>query len=228
MNFTKEKNILLILTMLIYIPFAEAQSIINVFQQEKSIKIQYDNGNTKEVVLVGNASLLGYSRSQNLIMYEHTIQKSKTAQQEGSMSHDQVAVHAYNPVNGKDSILFTTCHDGAGGTRPAYANSNIYPFETICGFNSPAISPDGERLYFESSAWTVCPAVHYYNLKTRQLVFFKAGWLQNVSQAGIEVQITAVEWKNNQGQVESRGRYTQYCLFDASGNLIRTLSEKEF
>lgn len=228
MNFTKKKNILLILTMLIYIPFAEAQSIINVFQQEKSIKIQYDNGNTKEVVLVGNASLLGYSRSQNLIMYEHTIQKSKTAQQEGSMSYDQVTVHAYNPVSGKDSILFTTCLDGSGGTRPAYANSNIYPFETLCGFYSPILSPDGERLYFESSAWTVCPAVHYYNLKTRQLVFFKAGWLQNVSLAGVEVQITAVEWKNNQGQVESRGRYTQYCLFDASGNLIRALSEKEF
>jgi dipeptidyl aminopeptidase/acylaminoacyl peptidase len=222
------KSFLPILSLLLCLSTADAQAIVNVFQQDKSIKIQYDNGNTKEIVLVGDASLVGYSRTRNLIIYESPVQKSKTAHEEGSISHDQVAVRCYNPGSGQDSLLFTTCHDGSGGTRPAYANSSIYPFETICGFYSPTISPDGERLYFESSAWTVSNAVHYYNLKTRQLVFFKAGWLQKVTTAGVEVQITSIEIRNNQGNVESRGRYTQYCLFDVNGNLIRELSEKEF
>jgi hypothetical protein len=222
------KYILSFLTLALAGLHVSGQSIVNVYQQDKSIKIQYDNGNIKEIIPAGNASLIGHSRSQNLILYTNVTKKSMTAGQEGSESYDQVSVHAYNPTVGKDSILFTTCLDGIGGTRPPYANSSIYPFETLCGFFSPTLSPDGDRLYFETSAWSVSNAVHYYNLKTRQLTFFKAGWLQKVNQAGVEIQITAIEWKNNQGQPESRGRYTQYCLFDTSGNLIRELSEKEF
>ena len=34
--------------------------------------------------------------------------------------------------------------------------------------------------------------------------------------------------KNNQGQIESKGRYTQNCLFDLNGNLIKEISAKEF
>jgi hypothetical protein len=204
------------------------QSIVNVFQQDNNIKIQYDNGNIKEIIIAGNGDLIGFSRSQNLILYSHISLKSPNAGQEGAGSHDQISIHGYNPSLSKDSILFTTCLDGTGGTRPPYANSSIYPFETLCGFFSPTLSPDGDRLYFETSAWTVSNAVHYYNLQSRKLIFFKAGWLQRVSQAGVEMQITAIEWKNNQGVVESRGRYTQYCLYDIHGNLIRELSEREY
>ena len=76
--------------------------------------------------------------------------------------------------------------------------------------------------------WATCPAIHYYSLKYNKLVFYKAGWLQKVTKEGVEVQVTGIEYKTNKGKPESKGRYTQTCLFDANGNLIKALTAKEF
>ena len=90
------------------------------------------------------------------------------------------------------------------------------------------LTKDGERFYFQSDGWTTCPAIHYYNIKEKKLVFFKAGWLQKLEDNGVEVQVTGIEWVNNQGKKESKGRYTQTCLFDTNGSLIKELTQKEF
>lgn len=90
----------------------------------------------------------------------------------------------------------------------------------MCGFESPILTKDEESLFFQTDGWAVSPAIHYYNFKTHKLIFFYAGWLQKVTSEGVEVLITGIE--NNQG------RYTQSCLFDMNGKLIKKLSEKEF
>lgn len=208
--------------------FCDAQNLVNAFAREGKVFVQYDNGSTKEIVSVGTNSIVAFSRNKNFVIYQRVEQKSKTQGQEGEESYDQLSIRFFNLTSSKETILFTTCLDGRGGTKPDYANSSIYPNNNLCGLESALLSNDGGRLFFQTSGWTTCPAIHYYNLKTNKLVFYKAGWLQKVTAAGVEVQITGIDTKNNQGKIESNGRYTQNCLFDVNGTLIKELTEKEF
>ena len=205
-----------------------AQMLINAFTKDGKIFVQYENGSSKEIVSKGDNSVIAYTKTKNFVVYQRVIKKSKTEGNEGEESYDQLSIRVFNLITKKDTAIFTTCLDGLGGTKPDYANSSIYPNNNLCNFESPSLTNNGERLYFQTNGWTVYSAIHYYNFKTNKLVFFKAGWLQKVTAKGIEVQITGIETKNNQGQIESKGRYTQNCLFDLNGNLIKELSAKEF
>ncbi len=222
----KEIAIFIIMNMLSHASFG--QNLVNAFTQNGKIIIQNDKGATREIVSTGNNSVLAYSRIKNIVIYSTLKHESNTRGEEGVDSHDQYSIQSYNIITNKNTTLFTTCLDGIGGTMPDYANSSIYPNDNLCGMEMAMLSSDGERLYFQTSGWTSCPAIHYFNLKDSKLVFFKAGWLQNVTKDGVEIQITGIETKNNQGRIESKGRYTQYCLFDLNGNLIKELSPKEF
>lgn len=222
-----KKAISNIVAILLLASCSNAQNPVNAFTKEGKVFVQYDNGNSKEIVSVGENSVVAFSRNKNFVIYERVEQKSK-AKGKGEESYDQLSIHFFNLASNKDAVLFTTCLDGVGGTKPDYANSSIYPNNNLCGLQSAMLTKDGEKLFFQTDGWAVCPAIHYYNLKTRKLVFYKAGWLQKVTNNGIEVYITGIETKNNHGKIESKGRYTQYCLFDVNGNLIKALSAKEF
>ena len=218
----------IILSLFLFTNLSIGQKLVNAFTKNGKILVQFDNGTTKQIVSVGENTVVGFSQKKNVIIYSRIEKKSKTKRREGEESFDQLTVRSFNLSSNKDAILFTTCLDGVGGTKPDYAHSSIYPNDNLCGFQSANLSSDGERLYFQTDGWATCPAIHYYSLKDNKLVFYKAGWLQKVTKAGIEVQITGIEFKNNQGKTESNGRYTQYCLFDTNGNLIKALSAKEF
>jgi hypothetical protein len=223
-----KKVIVSIVATILFVNLCNAQTLVNTFAKDGKIFVQYDNGSSKEIVSKGDNSVVAFSRAKNFVVYQRVDRKSKTQGKEGEESYDQFSICFFNLTANKDTILFTTCLDGVGGTKPDYANSSIYPNNNLCGLESPILTKDGEKLFFQTDGWAVCPAIHYYNFKTHKLVFFKAGWLQKVTAEGIEVQITSIESKNNQGQMVSKGRFTQYCLFDVNGNLIKELSEKEF
>ena len=217
-----KKVILSLVLALLFINLAKAQTIINVFAKEGKIFVKYNNGKSKEIVSTGYNTEIAFSKVKNFVVYQRIERKSKTKEEEGQESYDQLSIRLFNLKTNKDTVLFTTCLDGIGGTQPGYANSKIYPNNNLCGIESPMLSKDGERLYFQTAGWATCPAIHYYNLNTRQLVFFKAGWLQKVTAAGIQIEITGIDSENQ------KGRFTQNCLFDVNGNLIKELSEKEF
>ncbi|MFZ4546132.1 MAG: hypothetical protein ACOYN4_01785 [Bacteroidales bacterium] len=208
--------------------FTIAQNLVNAFAKEGKVFVQYDNGTYKQIVSEGKNIVVAFSRNKNFVIYQRIEHDSRTLGQEGMESYPQLSIRLFNVLSGKESILLTTCLDGDGGTEPFYGNSDVYPNKNLCGFESAVLSTDGDRLYFQTSGWQTCPAIHYYNLKDNNVVFFMAGWLQSITLEGIEVQITGIETKNNGGNVESKGRYTQYCLFDADGNFVKELSAKEF
>jgi hypothetical protein len=223
-----KKVIVSIVVTILFVNFCNSQSLVNAFNKDGKIFVQYNNGRSKEIVSTGDNSVVAFSRAKNFVVYQRVDKKSKTKGKEGEESYNQLSIHFFNLTSSKDTVLFTTCLDGTGGTIPGYANSIIYPNNNLCDLKSPILTKDGERLFFQTDGWAVCPAIHYYNFKTNKLVFFKAGWLQKVTAEGVEVEITGIESKNNQGQIESKGRFTQYCLFDVNGKLIKELSEKEF
>lgn len=222
------KVIVSIVATILFVNLCNSQTLVNAFAKNGKIFVQYDNGSSKEIVSTGDNSVVAFSRTKNFVVYQRVDKKSKTEGIEGEESYDQLSFHFFNLTLSKNTVLFTTCLDGTGGTKPDYANSSIYPNNNLCGIESPTLTKNGERLFFQTVGWAVCPAIHYYNFKTHKLVFYKAGWLQKVTAEGVEVQITGIDYKNNQGQIESNGRFTQYCLFDLNGNLIKELSEKEF
>ncbi len=206
-----------------------SSNLVNAFAEDGKIIVQYDNGTSKEIALKDN-TFTGFSRANNIIIYYRIVQKSKIRMKdpEGG-GHDQFSVFSFNPTTNEEKILFTTCLDYEdGGTKLDYANSEDYPFDCLYGLERGIVSPDGERLYFQTYAWATCSAIHYYNFKACKLVFFRAGCLENVTAEGIEVVTTGIEmYENNQGEMESKGRYLQNCLFDTNVNLMKELSPKK-
>lgn len=226
----KQQNIILTLLISILsfgISFGQ-QKIVNAYTQDGKVTVQFDNGNTKEIVTSGSNEVVAFSKTKNFIVYKSLVQNSKTTGTEDVESLDQYSFNIFYLSTNKSTILFTTCLDGIGGTKPSYANSSIYPNINFCNIEYVFLTNDGSKLFFQSDGWTTCPAIHYYNLKENKLVFYKAGWLQKIESNGVEVQITGVETSNNQGQIESKGRYVQTCLFDFNGILIKELTKKEF
>ncbi len=219
------KTILNFLIAILFVNLCNAQNLANAFAKDGKIFISYDNNNTKKIVSTGNNSVIAFSRAKNFVLYKRIEQYSKTKGEEGGESSDQLSICVFTIKSNKETVLFTTCLDGVGGTQPDYAHSNIYPNNNLCGFELPMLTTDGERLFFQTDGWAVCPAIHYYNFKTNKLVFYKAGWLQKVTAEGVKVKVTGFESKNNQ---EYKGRYTQNCLFDINGKLIKKLTPKEF
>lgn len=218
---------LILLFSMIIITNSKGQNLVNVYSSDGKVFVLYDNGKSKEIASSGENSVVTFSRKKNLVIYKRLEHKSKT-NEEGVESFDQYSVYAYDLNINQSRVLFMTCLDGFGGTKPDYAGSSIYPIDNLCGFSSAILSDDGERLYFETQVWAVCPAIHYYNLKENALVYFKAGWLQKVTEKGVEIQVTGIDVQKDRGEVSSGGRYTQYCLFDKQGGLIKELSPKEF
>jgi hypothetical protein len=206
---------------------ANSQEISNVFAKSGKIFIQYSNGISKEIVSIGNNSILEIPKSKKFVIYKRLEKATAHPGQEGGLSFDQVSIHSFDLVANRDKLLFTTCIDGDGGTIPDYANSDIYPFDNLCGLENTLLSPDGKLLFFQTNAWVVCPAVHIYNLETNKIIFFKAGWLNKITSEGIEVGVTGIDYENKGGSFESKGRYTQICLFNFNGDLIREITPKE-
>lgn len=205
-----------------------SQVLANAYSKNGKIHVLFENGDSREIVSSGDNMVVTFSRSKNFVVYTRLENKSAGRGLEGVEPNDQLSFWLYDIRTGANKLLFTTCLDGEGGTTPDYGNSSIFPMPNLCGINSVMLSPDESRLFFQTEGWATSPAVHYYNLKTHKLVFFKAGWLQKITSEGIEVQIVGADFKSNQGHTIGGKRFFQYCLFDSNGILIKELSPKEY
>ncbi|MFY8019876.1 MAG: hypothetical protein ACOVP1_01715 [Bacteroidia bacterium] len=222
------KNSYLITILLLLSNFVFAQPFKKAIEKNGKILISLNSGKSIEIKSKGPMHLLDYSAKHHLIIFSRTEQLSKTKDQEGVPSIDQISVYSYNSISKTETKLFTGCLDGEGGTFPSYGESTEFPFKSLCNIDKVKISQDGSMMYFQTDAWKVCPAVHAYHFKDKTLSFFHAGWLEKVSMSGIEITITGIETKEVNGKKESSGRYTQLCLFNKHGVLLKPLQEKEF
>ncbi len=222
------KNSILLFFFLFSVNLIFAQPFKKAFEKNGKILITLNTGKSIEIRSKGPMKLLDYSAKHHLIIYSKTEQLSKTKDQEGVTSIDQISVYSYNSISKTETKLFTGCLDGEGGTELNYGQSSEFPFKSLCNIERVTISKDGSVMYFQTDAWKVCPAVHVYHFKDKTLSFFHAGWLEKVSMSGIEITITGIDMVEVNGKQESNGRFTQLCLFNRHGVLLKPLQEKEF
>lgn len=202
---------------------SSAQKLVQAYEKGGAVMAKLQDGKIRNIANGKDVHLIGYSTSKNLVIYEKLEQRSKAAK--GDEGHDQYSIRCFYIATNTEKLLFTTCLDFEGGTKPLYAGSKNYPFDYLCGFDTGMIAKDGELLYFQTDGWTVSPAVHCYNLIDNKLTFFRDGWLTKATKEGVEIQVTGIEYDK---KGESKGRYVQKQLYDFKGKLIKNLSEKEF
>ncbi len=216
-------RVILLLLVLFCFNNLSAQKLIEAYEKGGTIVAKMEGGKIKNVAKGNDVNLIGYSISKNLLVYKKLEQSSKTDEIEDS--HDQYSLRCFNFTTNAEKLLFTTCLDMDGGTKPSYAGSEDYPFDYLCGFDTGILAKDGTLLYFQTDAWTVSPAIHCYDLTNSKLTFFYAGWLKKATRDGVEIVITGLDREKN-GQ--SKGRYVQRRLYDFNGKLIKNLTGKEF
>lgn len=149
------------------------------------------------------------------IIYQKIITKSEpipTGDVDYLHTPDQHAVYWQSTDNKPDKMLFITCLDSEGGTPIDYAMSEKFPFPALCQLEAAMLDKQNRRLYFQTAAWTVSPAVHYYNFADEKIYFFKDGWLESISSAGVEISRAIL--------TEHNGRQIFTNFFDKDGNKI--------
>lgn len=197
-----------------------------VFEKDGDIFIQFEDGSAQLAKLRntdGNSVTWGrlgnepitLSSDKSFLIYKGLSEKILFAE-EGSEFRDQYIVCKYDIKKEKSKTLFMTSFNRVDGTKVTNAEIKQLPYNVIIGIYNEMLSPDNERLYFNSEELGVSYAVHYYDFKADKVFFFGAGDLIGVTTAGILINTTGID----------NGRYWQKKLFDKDGNVVKEY-EKE-
>jgi hypothetical protein len=205
-----------------------AQKPERIVQRNDTYFILYDNKVEKEILQGKGNSVIYYSKKNQYVLYKKLIKKSVLMNKEDGKedASDMYSIYLFNMLNNKTIEVFKSCFDGNDGTKPSYANSDSYPFNAICNPDNFMLSPDEEVIYFNSKAWSVSYAIHYFNIKDLKLKFFHSGSLVKVDNTGVIIEITDVETVKENGELVSKGRYWQNCLYSFDGKFIKYIGEK--
>lgn len=207
---------------------SNAQKPERIVQRSDTYFIQYDNNVEKEIIQGKGNGVIYYSKKNQYVLYKKLIKKSVLITNENSREDaaDMYAYYFFSILNNKTVQIFTSCFDGAEGSKLSYSNSEIYPFNSICNPDNFMLSPDENIIYFNSKAWSVSNAIHYFNINDFKLKFFHSGSLIKVDNNGVTIEITDVETVKENGELVSKGRYWQNCLYDFNGKFIKNVGEK--
>jgi hypothetical protein len=190
------------------------------FTKEGNLFIQFDNSEIIQITFKGQDSDASMASNRKFIVFLRTV-KNPDAKEEGEQLIDETSIILYNLENSKEQILVQGCKfDGEGSSKISYSDSEGYPFTGLCNIQKPILSPDNERIYFETTAWTVSAAIHFCSIPTGMISFFHAGSLNEVLPNG-NLSINVTETRKN------KGRYYQDWLFDSKGKAIKALGKKE-
>ncbi len=213
--------IVLLITFLLLNLNSKAQSITKTYLKNGNVYAQYDNADTRQITTKGIDSQPVLSNDKKFVIYLRTIKNTKEPE-EGEEFIEETRIVKYDFSTSIEKILVQGCKsDGTGSSTLSYADSDQYPFSGICNITNIQLSPDGHRVYFQTSAWTVSNAIHYCFIPNGKIAFFSSGNLKGIDNDGnLVISSTGIE--------QGKGRYTQDWLFDKDGNELKAVSEKEF
>lgn len=222
-----KKNVLFI-TLFLFFGVANAQKLVKLIQKNDAYFVEYDNKVQKEIIQGKGNSVIYYSKKNQYVLYKKLIKKSVLMNKEDGREDaaDMYSIYIFNILNNKTIEVFKSCLDGNDGTKPSYANSKIYPFNSICNPDNFMLSPDENIIFFNSKAWAVSNAIHYFSINDLMLKFFHSGSLIKVDNNGVTIEISDVETVRENGEIVSKGRYWQKCLYDFNGKFIKYIGEK--
>jgi hypothetical protein len=221
MKLTSTSRILLSATLCLIAQLVKSQEATKTFIKNGNIYVQYDNAESRQLTAKGFDSQPIMANDKSFVIYLRTI-KNPTEPEEGVEIIDETKIVLYNLKSSVENVIVQGCKsDGTGSSPINYSDSDEYPFSGLCNISNLQLSSDGQRVYFETSAWTVSNAIHYCFIPSRKLAFFSSGWLNKVFQDGnLNITITDIE--------QNKGRYTQDWLYDKNGAAIEAIGEKEF
>lgn len=191
-----------------------------VIVKDSNIFIQDDHGVLKQITFKGQDSNASLAKNKKFVVFLRTV-KNTLVKEEGDLVIDETAIMLYDLRISSEKTLVQGCKfDGTGSSPFDYADSEKYPFSGLCNITTPLLSSDDQRVYFETTAWTVSEAVHYCMISSGKIVFFHSGSLNEVYLDGnLSINITDIE--------KNKGRYYQDWLFDKNGKAIKALGKKE-
>jgi hypothetical protein len=195
--------------------------VTKTFIKTGNIFIQYDNADTRQITFKGLDSQAFLSNDKKFALFIRTIKNLKEPE-EGEEIIEESKIMLYTFSASAEKLLVQGCKsDGTGSTPISYSESEEYPFSGLCNIANFQLSPDGMRVYFETSAWTVSNAIHYCYIPTGKIALVGAGRLNQILPNGnLNITIT--------GTAQEKGRYTQDWLFDKNGTEIEPIGEQQF
>jgi len=194
-----------------------SQKVTETFLSNGNVYVQYGKEYFHQITKLKLDSLPILSRNHKYLIYLR-----KRQQQEIYLTQ----IIRYDLNTSTEKTLIQSAEDHPEVSTPiSYADSRDYPFSCLGGIENIKLSPDNERIYFETSAWVVAGAVHYYDISTGKIYFFHSGSLNKIYPNGtVSIQMTdiATDKKGNSG------RYWQDWLYDKNGVKIKALSKKQY
>jgi hypothetical protein len=201
--------------------FIRSQEVTKTFIKKGNIYILYDNADSRQITFKGTDSQSMLSNDKKYVIFIRTIKNPKEPE-EGVDYIEESKILQYTFATSSEKVLVQGCKsDGSGSSPISYADSDEYPFSGLCNVTNVQLSPDGQRVYFETDAWATSHAIHFCFVPTGKIALFGSGRLNEILPTGeLNVNITGIE--------PNKGRYTQNWLFDKSGNEIKAVGDKEF
>jgi len=216
-----------------------SQKVINTYIQNKNVYIKFDNGRSSKITNLSSDTLAILSNNKGFVIYLRTkfIKYNKDEnkyRKEINVPVDQIIY--YDLHTSKERIIIQTVDNDLLSesisndfpelnSKISYANSKKYNFSNLGTIYKIFISPDNTRIYFETSAWTVSYAIHYYVISTKNIYFYSAGSINKILKNGnLSISITGLESDIN----GNSGRYEQDWLYDKDGKEIKPLTKKKF
>lgn len=190
-----------------------AQEITGVFSSKGNVYVK----TITKVTHLGIDTLPVLSKDKQFIIYLRHIQNREEY---------FTQIVQYNCSTTIEKVLIQASEENPDGSSPiSYANSDDYPFSSLGEITNLQLSPLQDRIYFETTAWAVANAVHYYDISTEQIHFFHSGELNKIySDETVSIQITNIEFKKD----ETSCRYWQDWLYDKNGQKIKALGQKSY
>lgn len=219
--FTNRNILAYLASMLILITLCSAcaaQESEKAIEKDGNIVLTFKNGESKVLTSTGNDSSPFLSSDKTKVVFIREFPTSVKEAESEEPTESQIIL--IDIASQRETILVQGCKsDGKSSSPTDYYNSEKYPFDGLCNLMNPQFSPDGKRVYFESTAWVVSNAVHYYDLEKKKIFLFQVGSL-NLIQADGNVSI------NISYTLKHGGRCWQDWLYSPEGKPIKALSEE--
>lgn len=194
-----------------------SQEVTESFLSKGNVYVQYGKTYFYQITKLGVDTLPILSKNRQFLIYLRDQKKNGVYLSQ---------IIRYDFSTSTEKVLVQTCEENLILSSPiAYANSYDYPFPGLGGIMDIKLSPDDKRIYFETTAWTVAYAVHYYVISTGKIHFFHSGSLNGIYPNGmLDIETTGIESDND----STSCRYWQDWLFDTDGKRIKALGKKYY
>lgn len=107
------------------------------------------------------------------------------------------------------------------------ANINIknideFPIDVLVSLSNPIFSLDGDRVFFNTAAWTTSLATFYYDINTSNLSYLTHGSIKEIVKEGKNAgHLILIQRKKNKDQPVS---YCEFVVDENSGDIIEDLN----